>query len=244
MNTAKFFCSNSKKNCKILQYFFSGNVPLDTYKCVHRYQAKRFAHEWNNSYLYINCQTISNTFSPKMFVCRNRSHFWEHQSKHFGLKAEEVPVFILFLEYIFSPKFPSVHVEFSFEKTSENFNLLKVRKNFKIIHFANAFHRKCSSEKAEMTSEITSWTISLKPKKMKFYFFRTVFRKSSSEHIEDSFWKTSCRRLPPVTASSTPLNTMDKTRAHKGTRCPYSMIKLIKLLLKNSLDKFPPLSFL
>ena len=37
-----------------------------------------------------------------------------------------------------------------------------------------------------------------------------------------------CRRLPPVTAWSTPLITMDKTRAHRDILCPYSKIKLIK----------------
>ena len=49
-----------------------------------------------------------------------------------------------------------------------------------------------------------------------------------------------CRRLPPVTACSTPSITMDKTRARRDTHRPYSKIKLIKLRLKNSLDKFPP----
>ena len=52
-----------------------------------------------------------------------------------------------------------------------------------------------------------------------------------------------CRRLPLMTAWSTPLITMDKTRAGRDTRCPYSKIKLTKLPLNNSLDKFPPPSF-
>ena len=50
-----------------------------------------------------------------------------------------------------------------------------------------------------------------------------------------------CRRLPPVTACSTPSNTMHKYRACRDTRCPYSKIKVTKISLNNSLDKFPPL---
>ena len=42
-----------------------------------------------------------------------------------------------------------------------------------------------------------------------------------------------------MTASSTPLITMDKIRAHKDTRCPYSKIKLTKLSVDNLLDKLP-----
>ena len=41
-----------------------------------------------------------------------------------------------------------------------------------------------------------------------------------------------CRRLPPVTASFTPLITMDKNWACRDTRCPYSKIRLTKLSLK------------
>ena len=52
-----------------------------------------------------------------------------------------------------------------------------------------------------------------------------------------------CRRLPPVTAYSTPLTTVDKTRAHRDRLCPYLKTKLKKLSLTNSLDKFPPPSF-
>ena len=51
----------------------------------------------------------------------------------------------------------------------------------------------------------------------------------------------SCRRLPPVTAYSTPLTIMDKTRARRDMLCPYLKIKLTELLVNNSLDKyFPP----
>ena len=52
------------------------------------------------------------------------------------------------------------------------------------------------------------------------------------------------RKLPPVTAWSTPLVTRDKTRRCRDTRCPYSKIKLTKLSLKNLLDKFRSPSFL
>ena len=49
-----------------------------------------------------------------------------------------------------------------------------------------------------------------------------------------------CRRLPPVTAWSTPLIIMDKTRACRDMLCPYLKTKLIEPLLNNSLDKYPP----
>ena len=63
---------------------------------------------------------------------------------------------------------------------------------------------------------------------------------SVSDHVT-----TSCRRLPPVTAWSTPLIIKDKTRAHRDMLCPYSKIKLTKLSLNNLLDKFPsPLIFM
>ena len=56
-----------------------------------------------------------------------------------------------------------------------------------------------------------------------------------------------CRRLPPVTACSTPLISKDKTRAHRDMLCHYSKIKLTKLPLNNYLDKLlhpPPLIFI
>ena len=59
-----------------------------------------------------------------------------------------------------------------------------------------------------------------------------------------TFLPRQCRRLPPVTARSTPSITTDKTRARRDTHCIYSKIKLIKLQLNNSLDKFPPPLFL
>ena len=46
-----------------------------------------------------------------------------------------------------------------------------------------------------------------------------------------------------MTALSAPLITMDKTRAHKDTRGPYSMIKLTKHSVDTFLDKLPPPSF-
>ena len=49
-----------------------------------------------------------------------------------------------------------------------------------------------------------------------------------------------CRRMPLVAASPTPLITMDKTRACRDMRCSYSKIKLTKLPLNNLLDKFLP----
>ena len=49
-----------------------------------------------------------------------------------------------------------------------------------------------------------------------------------------------CRRLPPVTASSTPSITTVKTQAPRDMPCPYLKTKLIEPLLNNSLDKFPP----
>ena len=52
-----------------------------------------------------------------------------------------------------------------------------------------------------------------------------------------------CRRLPPVTACSTMLITMDKTWAHRDMLCPYLKTKLTKLSLINSLDKFTSTSF-
>ena len=59
----------------------------------------------------------------------------------------------------------------------------------------------------------------------------------------ESASKCHCRRLPPVTAWHTPLIIMDKTRACRDTRCPYSKIKLTKLSINNFLDKFLPPSF-
>ena len=59
-----------------------------------------------------------------------------------------------------------------------------------------------------------------------------------------SFSTRDCRKLPPVTASSTPLISMDKTRACRDTLCPYSKIELTKLSLNISLDRFPPPHFM
>ena len=58
--------------------------------------------------------------------------------------------------------------------------------------------------------------------------------------FDELFHNSYCRRLPPLTAWSTPLITMDKTRAHRDILRPYSKIKLIKPSLYNSLDKYPP----
>ena len=59
-----------------------------------------------------------------------------------------------------------------------------------------------------------------------------------------TFSPLECRKLAPVTTSSTPLITMDKTRAGRDTRCPYSKTKLTKLPSNNSLDKLPPPHFI
>ena len=72
---------------------------------------------------------------------------------------------------------------------------------------------------------------------------KTSFSKNFSQIIRFVLLLLKRRRLPPVTAWSTPLITIDKTRAGRDTRCPYSKIKLTKLPLNNSLDKFPPPSF-
>ena len=42
-----------------------------------------------------------------------------------------------------------------------------------------------------------------------------------------------CRKLPPVTAYSTPLTIMDKTRARRDMLCPYLKIKLTEPSLNN-----------
>ena len=47
------------------------------------------------------------------------------------------------------------------------------------------------------------------------------------------FQELHCRRLPPVTACSTPLISMDKTQAHRDMLGPYLKIKLTKLPLNN-----------
>ena len=49
-----------------------------------------------------------------------------------------------------------------------------------------------------------------------------------------------CRWLPPVTAYSTPLTTMDKTRARSDMLYPYLKIKLTEPLLINSPDNYSP----
>ena len=49
------------------------------------------------------------------------------------------------------------------------------------------------------------------------------------------------RRLPPVPAWSTPLITMDKTRARRDTHCPYSKIKLTNFSLKTCWINSSPL---
>ena len=49
-----------------------------------------------------------------------------------------------------------------------------------------------------------------------------------------------CRRLPPVAAYSTPLTTMDKTRARRDMLCPYLKNKLTKLSSNKFLDKSLP----
>ena len=66
----------------------------------------------------------------------------------------------------------------------------------------------------------------------------TVTEKKTEVHCKQ---RHSCRRLPLVTAYSTPLTTMDKTRARRDMLCPYLKIKLTEPMLNNSLDKyFPP----
>ena len=57
-----------------------------------------------------------------------------------------------------------------------------------------------------------------------------------------TFIPRECRRLPLVTAYSTPLTIKDKTRARRDMLCPYLKIKLTEPLLNNSLDNyFPPI---
>ena len=48
-----------------------------------------------------------------------------------------------------------------------------------------------------------------------------------------------CRRLPPVTAVSTPLITTGRTQSHRATLCPYLMTKIIELSFHKPLDKNP-----
>ena len=56
-----------------------------------------------------------------------------------------------------------------------------------------------------------------------------------------TFIPRECRRLPPVTAWYTPSTTMGNTQAPRDMPRPYLKTKLIEPLLKNALDKYPPI---
>ena len=49
-----------------------------------------------------------------------------------------------------------------------------------------------------------------------------------------------CRRLPPVTALSTPSTTMGRTQSHRAMLCPYLKTDIIELLLNKPPDKYSP----
>ena len=56
-----------------------------------------------------------------------------------------------------------------------------------------------------------------------------------------TFLPRECRRLPPVTAWSTPLITTDKTWAHRDMLCPYLETKLTNFNQLIRWIKFPPM---
>ena len=71
------------------------------------------------------------------------------------------------------------------------------------------------------------------------HFFAFIVKKTKKYWFSQ---KVSCSQnsISPVTAYSTPLTTMDKTRARRDMLCPYLKIKLTELMLNNSLDKYFP----
>ena len=82
-------------------------------------------------------------------------------------------------------------------------------------------------------------------KNCKYWLVFSMFKTTSSAsfiNIPDEV--ADCRRLPPVTAYSTPLITMDKTRAHRDMLCPYLKAKLTKLSLPIRWINFLPPHFI